>query len=346
MDESQRALQYFDKTRPWLQRLSDRFLARKGSRASLKSLPSFFIVGPPRTGTSWLHEILREHSVLPVATKETRFFDTHFHRGLEWYLAHFPHARDRFKVGEVAPTYFASVEARQRIARLLPNARIVCIFRNPVDRIVSLYRVKRAYGLTPWTLEQLEQAILEDPEFLNTSRYAENFRAWQNVLGPDQVLPTLYDDLCDDPQAYLDRLAKFIGVPRFRLTSSQRHSVHASDQLTHPRSYTCTRNATRLANWLKAQRFDKLVAAVRESPVRQFLLGSGQPFTPPTRELAARLHERFLPEVEMLEETLQRPLPAWKCGGGEAPTCTASGLHSLEHDSTSADADSPRGAVA
>jgi len=251
MGKSQRTVQHSPK-QSWIQRITARHRGKKGSGGTLKPLPSFFIVGPPRTGTSWLQEILREHAVLPIATKETRFFDTHFHRGLEWYLAHFPPAIDGYRVGEVAPTYFASFEARTRIAELLPAARIVCIFRNPVERIVSLYRVKRAYGFIPWTLEE---AIAEDPEFLSTSRYSENYRAWQSALGPEQVMATLYDDLCADPQSYLDRLVDFVGEPRFTLAPAQRDSVHASDHLTHPRSYTCTRNATRLANWLKAQRF-------------------------------------------------------------------------------------------
>jgi len=36
-------------------------------------LPSFFVIGPPRTGTSWLYQILKERTVLPSLIKETRF---------------------------------------------------------------------------------------------------------------------------------------------------------------------------------------------------------------------------------------------------------------------------------
>ena len=82
-----------------------------------RCLPSFFIVGPPRTGTSWLHEILSGHVALPEPTKETRFFDNHFHRGLEWYVHHFPRLAPGRHVGEVAPTYFASAPARILRAR-------------------------------------------------------------------------------------------------------------------------------------------------------------------------------------------------------------------------------------
>jgi hypothetical protein len=272
-------------------------------------LPSFFVVGPPRTGTSWLYEMLRGQVILPMTTKETRFFDTHFHRGLEWYRAHYPRVTDGRRMGEIAPTYFASVEARERIAQLISAARVVCIFRDPVERILSLYRLKRAYGLIPWSFEQ---AIVEDPELMDTSRYGAHFRAWQKALGPQQVLATIYDDLRDNPQAFVDRLVDFIGVPRFTLTPLQNRRVHGSESMTHPRSYIRTRTATRVADWLKAQRFNKVVATIRDSRLRQFFLSGGRPFADPPSEFAARLYELFRPEVEELEAILKRDLAAWK----------------------------------
>src|SRR5258705_10557350 len=64
--------------------------AARGASDSIRSLPSFFVIGPPRTGTTWLYEVLRNRALLPGPTKETRFFDTHFNRGMEWNRAHFP----------------------------------------------------------------------------------------------------------------------------------------------------------------------------------------------------------------------------------------------------------------
>jgi len=230
-----------------------------------RTLPSFFVVGPPRTGTTWLYEILRQRAVLPTPTKETRFFDTHFHRGLDWYSAHFPASPAQRLVGEVAPTYFASTKASERIAKLLPAAKVVCVFRNPVERILSLYKLKCAYGLIPWTFEQ---AMVRDPEMLESGRYATRLQAWQGTLGRDQVMSMLYDDLRDEPQTFLNTLADFIGLPRFVLKESETRSVHASEFMTQPRSYRRTRNASTLAEWFKARRLDRLVAAVRNSPLR------------------------------------------------------------------------------
>src|SRR5690242_6216379 len=87
-------------------------------------LPSFFVIGPPRTGTSWLHEVLGRRMQLPTAIKETRFFDIHYHRGWNWYRAHYPKASAHQFAGEIAPTYFASAAACERIAQQVPAARV------------------------------------------------------------------------------------------------------------------------------------------------------------------------------------------------------------------------------
>src|SRR5882672_4057356 len=120
-------------TRSWIERISATATRRArggdGNTSSDNRLPSFFVIGPPRTGSTWLYEILRDRALLPAPTKETRFFDTHFHRGIDWYRSHFPTLPANRRIGEIAPTYFASHEAVGRIATLLPLAKIVCVFR-------------------------------------------------------------------------------------------------------------------------------------------------------------------------------------------------------------------------
>jgi hypothetical protein len=80
--------------------------------------------------------LMRESVAVGRTSKETRFFDIHFHRGTKWYLAHYQPSGESQRKGEVAPTYFASVAARERTALMAPQAKIVCVFRHPVDRIV------------------------------------------------------------------------------------------------------------------------------------------------------------------------------------------------------------------
>jgi hypothetical protein len=282
---------------------------KRGQHDSMQSLPSFLIIGPPRTGTSWLHEVLSTRTLLPSPTKETRFFDSHFHRGLDWYRAHFPKTNTDLRMGEIGPTYFASSDARERVAKTIPGAKIVCIFRNPVERVLSLYRLKRAYGMIPWSFEQ---AIVNDPELMESSRYTFNLKAWQEAMGPSQVLATVYDDLKENPQGYLDTLTDFIGVPRFRLSPSQTCHIHGSESMTHPRNYYRTRGATVMAEWFKARRLDKVVVAVKRSPLIKLFLGGGPAFNDLSRDVTASLYDHFLPEIEELERLLNRDFSAWK----------------------------------
>jgi len=123
------------------------------------------------------------------------------------------------------------------------------------------------------------------------------------------VLPTLYDDLPDSPQDRLDKTADFRGVPRFRLSYEEMRRVHTSDEMTHSRSYQCTRSATLLAEWLKVRHFGRLVATVRSSPISKLLLGGGRAFAGLSSEAALTIQELFRHEVEELETLLERDLP-------------------------------------
>ena len=276
------------------------------------SLPSFFIVGPPRTGTSWLHGVLGKRITLPNPVKETRFFDVHYHRGIEWYRAHYLRSDGDRVIGEVAPTYFASSAARERLARTIPAAKVICIFRDPVERLLSHYRTKRAYGMIPW---DFEEAIFRDPELQASNQYATHFKEWQRTFGADQVIATVYDDLRDEPQHYVDSLADVIGMPRFTLTTPETAHVYSSKSMTQPRSYPLTHSATLTAEWCKARRLHSIVWLVKSSPLKKLLLGGGPPFGKLPAGVALRLYERFTPEVEELEALLNRDLSAWKSPG-------------------------------
>jgi hypothetical protein len=223
-------------------------------------------------------------------------------------------------MGEVAPTYFASPEARERIAKLVPEAKVACIFRNPVERVLSLYKLKRAYGMFPWNFEQ---ALLKDPELLESGRYATHLRAWINALGEKQVLVGIYEDLQRDPQKYLNTLTDFLGIARISLTGPQNRHINTSEGLTHPRSYFLTRTATGMADWFKAVRMDRLLAAARRKHFINFFLRSGSSFESPSPDRSRKLYELFLPEVEGLESILNRDFPGGKPDSAKATAVLA-----------------------
>lgn len=271
-------------------------------------LPSFFVVGPPRTGTTWIHHVLQKHATLPAPTKETRFFDCHFHRGLNWYWRHFPVAHPERPTGEIAPTYFASGEAREAIALTNPQAKLVFVFREPVQRVISLYRVKRAYGMVRWSFEE---ALERDPELLATGMYATHLQRWRATFPPEQMLVSFYEELRQSPQEYFDRLLTFLEIPRSPLSAAELARVHSSEKMTRPRSFLMTRTATTLADWCKARNLDHLVASVRKSRLMKLCVGGGAPFTEIATSTLKMLNDLFRPEIEGLQEMTGRDLSAW-----------------------------------
>ncbi len=151
-------------------------------------------------------------------------------------------------------------------------------------------------------------------------------------MGADRVLPTVYDDLRQNPQAYLHVLTDFIGVPRFSLALTE--FTYSAEVMTLPKSHHCTRIATAVAHRLKARNLDKVVAKVKNSWMRKLFLGGGSNFPPVPTSVIQKLHEQFRPEIEKLETLLNRDLSTWKLPGRNAlpevvgitgsPQCSAS----------------------
>jgi hypothetical protein len=67
-----------------------------------------------------------------------------------------------------------------------------------------------------------------------------------------------------------------------------------------------------MADWFKARRLDRVVAAVKSSSLVKLFLGGGPAFEELSPAVTLRLYELFRPEVERLEEMLHRDLSAWK----------------------------------
>jgi hypothetical protein len=274
------------------------------------ALPSFFAVGPPRTGTTWLYEALKGRVNLPRYTEELRFFDRYYSKGLRWYSAQYLPITPSLPIGETCSTYFYSSRARTRIAELVNGAKIICTFRDPVDRLFSLYRAKRTGGLV--ASRSFREALFSDPEFLESSRYAFHLTQWQRAFGKTQVFVAIYDDLMRDPQDYLNDILDFADIPRFQLDQQRLKLVNSSKGMDAPWSFRLTRGAATIAQWLRTHRAASLVIAVKKSPLRRVLLGGGASISAPDAATVEEMRELFRPEVEQLEAMTGRDLSAWK----------------------------------
>ena len=275
-------------------------------------LPSFFVVGPPRTGTTWLHGILKDHVTLPWC-KETYFFDLCYHKGVSWYLATFPQPW-RFPVGEIAPTYFFSDLARARIKRHVPDAKIVCTFREPVARAYSFYRL---LAHTIAVRGPFEEAFSRHRELRESSRYAHYLQCWRNDFGTDRVLVLWYETLASDPQAWLDCICDFIGIPRIPARPGMcGEEINSSRLYVYlPAKYWLARPAVRFADWFYRNRWTRTTFLMHKLRLGRLFIGTGRKIDDLTEEGARRVKVELRDEVEALEGMTGRDLSAWKYPG-------------------------------
>jgi len=273
-------------------------------------LPDFIAVGPPRTGTSWLHRAIAENVGRPRGLKETKYFTENYDKGLDWYAAFFRDYPPRLRIAEICPQYFAFDEARERIKHHIPNCRIMCTLRDPVERLYSHWRLVRRDGWVDFPFEK----SLTEPVLNEHAQYARNVMKWRNVFGSENVLVTIYDDLERNPQAYLDQIADFAGFPRVQYSE-------LPVKLREQRINTVTRfsaNARRAAaiaqlqERLKRAHVYKLVQFWGRRWFWDWIAGASNEFPPLDPLVAARMREQMLPEIEAVEKLVDRDLSNWK----------------------------------
>jgi hypothetical protein len=131
-------------------------------------LPTFLVIGAMKAGTSTLARALAQHpQVFVPRAKEVHFFDHHFGRGLDWYRAWFEEAGAVPAVGEASPTYMHNEGAWLRMARTLPDARLIAILRDPGDCAYSHYWHNVRWGREPLSFREALAAefrrLLEAP---------------------------------------------------------------------------------------------------------------------------------------------------------------------------------------
>lgn len=204
-------------------------------------LPDFFIVGHPKSGTTALYEMLREHpEIYMPKAKEPRFFasdlPSSFQRHSEVppltyqdYLSLFSDARPNQRLGEASTSYIWSHAAAGRIAEAQPHARIIAILREPASFVRSMHlqllqirieqeaSLRKAIALEdarrqgrelPSTMSRWPQVLL----YTDRVRYVEQLSRYYALFPSEQVLVLIYDDFRSDNEAVVRRVLRFLEV--------------------------------------------------------------------------------------------------------------------------------------
>jgi hypothetical protein len=194
-------------------------------------LPDFIIGGAPRSGTTWLYDVLDRHPAVYLAKPkkpEPKFFlvDDAYAKGLDYYaqtwFAEVPPGR---VAGEKTTDYLESRAAAERIAQHLPRVRLIFILREPVDRAYSNYLWSRMNGLenqdfdTALQLEEERERTLPTRlrfvrpySYFSRGLYADLLRPYLDRFLREQLLVLRFDDIVLDPGPLGARVHAFLGI--------------------------------------------------------------------------------------------------------------------------------------
>ena len=223
------------------------------------ALPNFLVIGAPKAGTTALHTALASHPALYMSPiKEPKFFlsdgppptrggpgDALTYREHVWkrqdYEALFDAAPDGTLRGESTPLYMYDPDAMRRIRDLIPDAKLIAVIRDPVERAHSNWTHLWSAGLEP--IGDFVQACGEEERriaagwasfwhYTGLGRYGEQLEHIFTMFPREQVLVIRYRQLVDEPAATLDGIFDFLGVEQgacHRDPAAERHRASRGD---------------------------------------------------------------------------------------------------------------------
>jgi hypothetical protein len=272
--------------------------------------PNFIGIGAQRCGTTWLDVQLRRHPdiYLPTRRKEVHYFDQYYDRGPAWYQASFP--ADKVAgftaVGEITPKYLFDRQAPARIKLEFPDARLIAILRNPVERAYSQFGLYVArYGQA----DGFERFLANNPEAIDRGLYHDQLQRYFALFPRRNILVLLFEEVMAYRVAALDQVCAFLGVRTGALDGrAVNDRIGGSDR---PRFPAARALATKLGNYLRDHDLDWAINAAKRAGVLR-LFGNRGRIAPIEPELHALLGVRFAPDIARLEVLLDRNLDLWR----------------------------------
>ncbi|MGH2828518.1 MAG: sulfotransferase family protein [Actinomycetota bacterium] len=207
------------------------------------------VVGAQRCGTTYLYQVLDEHPEIamakPARPEPKFFFDAEkYRRGLTWYEANYFAGAEGVPVhGEKSTTYIESPVAAERAAAMIPNADVLVMLRDPIDRAISNWRFSSASGLEDRPLGQALAENLQGPRswdptsisvspfaYLERGRYAAYLESWRQSFG--QRMHVLFlEEFAGNPEA-LACLYRSVGVASAFLPPSLNARINVGEAPT------------------------------------------------------------------------------------------------------------------
>lgn len=173
-----------------------------------------FIVGVQKAGTTSLYEWLIQHQDVcgEIFLKDYPFFNDPelFGQGNSLLENRFT-CLEKPIVVTGCVDYIENPEGLKRIKEYNPNAKIIVVLRNPEKRIRSAFKFLRQ--LSKEKYDNINDAIKNDPAYINRSLYSRKLDVLYNIFPKEQVKLVIFEQLTKMPESVLQEVFEFLGVP-------------------------------------------------------------------------------------------------------------------------------------
>ena len=213
--------------------------------APLRRLPDFLIPGAPKCGTSSLFDLIMLH---PEARRGLRKEPTnfiHYPTSVLRSRMNQPLALGRFLCGDGSVEYFFHPDAPANAAAIVPNAKVIFLFRDPIARAWSEYRmfVKSGHEHADFTtsvrkavewlsnpdlqplVESASKNSFNPVRYVRCGMYAELLASWEKSFSKDRMLVLFSEDFFSNPSVTAEKVYSFLGLKPYSLSDSP----HARD---------------------------------------------------------------------------------------------------------------------
>ena len=278
------------------------------------TLPNFMVIGAMKAGTVSLSHYLDEHPDVFLGRGgrfgEPNFFVAEYNwaRGRGWYESLFEGADRATAIGECSPSYTWAHVYRgvpERMAQVVPGARLVYVVRDPIARMQSLYMHQVSAGRER---RRAEVALLDD-RYLGPSLYGFQLATFLDYFDRSQVLVIASEVLRDRPREALSAVFEHLAVDPAAVDLDQRHRDHRSIDKPVPRLHDLEWLPRRQVKLNPRWRPDQRTGLTRLLTTRRARVDESAI----SREVRDRLAERLAADLRRFEQLLGHPVPGhWR----------------------------------
>jgi len=172
----------------------------------------FIGIGAQKCASSWLYEVLNSHSQAYMSdTKELDFFSYYYDKGYEWYHRNF-YSNGNLMSGEISPSYFYDQDVPARVKRYNKDIKILLCLRDPVKRMFSNHLHEVRAGNVTGENTIFENALNNNPLYLEQSLYAKHLKRWLKYFEKDQILVVFQEDINNNPIEVYKQVCRFLNI--------------------------------------------------------------------------------------------------------------------------------------